>query len=900
MRRILALASLLAAGAVALAQSNPPPILNYVAVDGGGSQAVGPLYGSETCAVLNLAGLTPGVDGGSFELTLGQVDPLNPNVPIGPVQSAGPFTSPTDAGVTLCYNTLDAGTSACVVSWSVGGFDPIWTGVTLSVVSGEAAIPGPAGPTGPTGATGATGPDTVGGCVTYPNSARICDSPGDLSLIGQTGLAEATFSSSGGWVDGGLSVGSLVADTVSAQASITAPLITVPSVNGTIWSTVLSPPAAPSVSVTGTSGTTSYSYCVSALTSTTYIGGSETTCSAAGTTAVGNATLSATNYSQITWSAVTGAYSYNVYRTASSGTPATTGLIGNVLATATLQLDDTGLSTQANFTTGATAYGSPGQNLSGRLVVSGDSAAGYAGLCFSPMTNSGNWSGCKYGIRVGDPYIAIDGTLITGGIVTQGNIIDVSQFSGEFLQLAASTITANATLICYNPGSTNYFLNTAGLTLAVSNTDCGAGSNFRIQDITGLAASAPDTITAPAGQTIDGLASIQISTDWGEVEIYDDAAGNWHSNRASGGFGAGGIYTSSSIKGSGLVSVALATPAAPTITNVGTAGTTTYYYCLTSVDGAGEGVCGAAGSTATGNATLSATNYNVVTAPALPSGASTMNAYVCTTSACTTTNQLCTGLVSGGTCDDTGTRTGGSAPAADETATITTAGTIIANGGNNTNSYPSIFAHEGILNDGWLWQQQIAYFNGNSGQVAIGGATYPFTVGFPDYLYVTTTSVGTTTGPLFLTGASGTQIGNATGDNPIKHVHVIAVYLPATSVSATSTISVDLATSTACPSSNAACTSQCTCTSAGCCGLATTSGLDYTQLASSTANAYAGLTPYDTCSLGGLFNISSNAALGFSCIGGNGALNLEVHINNPTASTITTNAGVMTLELHSH
>ena len=52
---------------------------------------------------------------------------------------------------------------------------------------------------------------------------------------------------------------------------------------------------------------------------------------------------------------------------------------------------------------------------------------------------------------------------------------------------------------------------------------------------------------------------------------------------------------------------------APTIANVGAAGGTTYNYKVTAVTSMGENIASAAGTTATGNATLSATNYNSVT-----------------------------------------------------------------------------------------------------------------------------------------------------------------------------------------------------------------------------------------------------------------------------------------------
>lgn len=100
---------------------------------------------------------------------------------------------------------------------------------------------------------------------------------------------------------------------------------------------VVTQPAAPTIATQGTAGSTSYSYAVVAV----QAGGTQSIGGLVGTIATGNAVLGTTNYNQITWAAVPGAASYNVYRTASGGTPATTGKIASV--TSGLTLNDTGL-----------------------------------------------------------------------------------------------------------------------------------------------------------------------------------------------------------------------------------------------------------------------------------------------------------------------------------------------------------------------------------------------------------------------------------------------------------------------------------------------------------------------------------------------------------------------------
>ncbi|MBT9156608.1 MAG: hypothetical protein DDT37_01596 [Firmicutes bacterium] len=107
------------------------------------------------------------------------------------------------------------------------------------------------------------------------------------------------------------------------------------TLRGGLAVTPLAAPTAPTVTVVGAAGTTTYRYRVTAR---SRIG--ETTASPETTITNGNATLSATNLNRITWAAVPGAVDYRVWRIFSGGTPATTGAIATVAA---LTVDDTGL-----------------------------------------------------------------------------------------------------------------------------------------------------------------------------------------------------------------------------------------------------------------------------------------------------------------------------------------------------------------------------------------------------------------------------------------------------------------------------------------------------------------------------------------------------------------------------
>lgn len=144
-------------------------------------------------------------------------------------------------------------------------------------------------------------------------------------------------------------------------------------------------PSAPTVTPQGTTGATSYSYGITAI---TQLG--ETNVSANGSTATGNATLSAMNFNRVTWTAVTNAEGYKIYRTASGGTPATTGLIGTV-GRNLLTFDDTGIAAGAAAptinTTGAIVAGVDGV---GAIGLSGGVGGGRFNSIFVTNRNESN------------------------------------------------------------------------------------------------------------------------------------------------------------------------------------------------------------------------------------------------------------------------------------------------------------------------------------------------------------------------------------------------------------------------------------------------------------------------------------------------------------------------------
>jgi hypothetical protein len=97
---------------------------------------------------------------------------------------------------------------------------------------------------------------------------------------------------------------------------------------GSIAFQTLANPGAPTVTNVGTTGAATWTYKIVAK----QLDGSNTAAGAAGSTTTGNATLTTSNYNHLAWTAVTGAASYDIYRTAHGTTPSTNGKLATVTA----------------------------------------------------------------------------------------------------------------------------------------------------------------------------------------------------------------------------------------------------------------------------------------------------------------------------------------------------------------------------------------------------------------------------------------------------------------------------------------------------------------------------------------------------------------------------------------
>lgn len=152
---------------------------------------------------------------------------------------------------------------------------------------------------------------------------------------------------------------------------------------GSLTLTVLGTPATPVVTPTlGTASTWTYKIVAKD------INGNPTAAGAAGSTAVGAATLDGTHFNTITWAATPGAFSYDVYRTVAATSPSTLGRLGTVLSTATLTFLDNGVAASPAAVVATTVDGTgsdaaPGGFISQMSINTGIVVGGLRGTTFA-------------------------------------------------------------------------------------------------------------------------------------------------------------------------------------------------------------------------------------------------------------------------------------------------------------------------------------------------------------------------------------------------------------------------------------------------------------------------------------------------------------------------------------
>lgn len=183
--------------------------------------------------------------------------------------------------------------------------------------------------------------------------------------------------------------------------------------------TALTTPTNLSITPTGTTGSTTYSYRVSAFNS---IG--ETLACATVNTTTGNATLSATNYNALAWTAVSNATGYNIWGRYATGLGESyMGTVYGVVVYNDKGQDDPSLSTippEANTTAGI--KGTMAEFAISRIFSAGDPAYPSRLSFGGSGTNIGNFSGSSVGGGSVDIF-RNDGAIIRGIKPFQGGVI---------------------------------------------------------------------------------------------------------------------------------------------------------------------------------------------------------------------------------------------------------------------------------------------------------------------------------------------------------------------------------------------------------------------------------------------------------------------------------------------
>lgn len=289
-----------------------------------------------------------------------------------------------------------------------------------------------------------------------------------------------------------------------------------PLVTGDIIVSQLANGPVPVITNVGAAGVTNYSYKIVAKTTNGH-----DAVGAAGSTATGNVTLDGTNYNVITWAPITGALSYDIYRTVGG---ATQGKIGNVIYPTT-SLNDTGLAGDA-----ATA---PATNNTGSYY----SAAGSVNLGTTPgataaiNVDAATAAFATIAMRVVnatvDAQIIASNSNAQFGTISNHNVVLFANNNNKWNVVAE----AGGTSTLSSANVTARFVGGSGNGLAIRNSG-NTRDNFALNDAGGLA-------TLNNGVTTGAMALIAASGEQrAGVILYSSTANHW-AQLAANGSGAG-------------------------------------------------------------------------------------------------------------------------------------------------------------------------------------------------------------------------------------------------------------------------------------------------------------------------------------------------------------------------
>ena len=252
------------------------------------------------------------------------------------------------------------------------------------------------------------------------------------------------------------------------------------SIDAALSMLVLATPAAPTVTPTGTSGSTSYSYKIVAK----QADGSYAAASAAGSTTTGNATLSSTNYNALSWTAVSNAASYDIYRVTGGSTQ---GKISNVTTNSYNDQGATGDGTTA-----------PTINVTGAIYATGGNGA---------LSIPGSLDI----LALSNPSAPTITTHGTAGSTSYSYVVIALQADGSTTAAssAGSTATGNATLSSSNYNIVTWTAVPMAVSYSVYRTSGGATQGKIASGLTSLSVNdtglTGDGTIAPSTNTTGSL-----------------------------------------------------------------------------------------------------------------------------------------------------------------------------------------------------------------------------------------------------------------------------------------------------------------------------------------------------------------------------------------------------------
>ncbi len=309
---------------------------------------------------------------------------------------------------------------------------------------------------------------------------------------------------------GGAEIGSLTVDTnssITGNESIGGGLSVGTSINVAGSSTLggltingLVTPAAPTVAETGGTGTT-YDYEVSAFNNS-----GSTPASAFGTDS-GPSSLTGSTYNTITWSAVSGAVGYNIYRTVGGSSQ---GYIATVYTGVTLSYADKG-------TTAVTTSTAPTSSTAGSLTADGQVTFQDANNSTTAFQIENNIGSQIFSVNTATAGIYVNGTTTSDGTITAN---DGSVINDIGAGASALTVNNNLGIPILSVGSNNFLVN----------GDFEGGSSAGWAATGGSAAIAVNTNPAYIYSGADSLQITSTATNnGGEVTVFNNpmAAGTY-------------------------------------------------------------------------------------------------------------------------------------------------------------------------------------------------------------------------------------------------------------------------------------------------------------------------------------------------------------------------------------